>query len=112
MDGSGSKIRETCQVKTILIDFNISYKDDIKKIWQKKISYHWNVIEKIRNKKILSRKPFCGGAGLIGVFKDLSPPNSPPPPGPGLMGEGTTGVTPVLSSHCKNLLQLVKIVIL
>ena len=30
----------------------------------------------------------------MGVFKDFTPPNSPAPPGLGLMGEGTTGVTP------------------
>ena len=30
----------------------------------------------------------------MGVMNNFTPPNSPPPPGPGLMGEGTTGVTP------------------
>ena len=32
----------------------------------------------------------------MGVFKDFTPPKSPAPPGLGLMGEGTTGVTPSL----------------
>ena len=31
----------------------------------------------------------------MGVMNNFTPPNSPPPPGPGLMGEGTTGVTPL-----------------
>ena len=30
----------------------------------------------------------------MGAINNFTSPNSPPPPGPGLMGEGTTGVTP------------------
>ena len=52
---------------------------------------------KDKNRRVFNRKHFSGGDGLMGVVKYFTPPNSPPPPGPGLMGEGTTGVTPLFS---------------
>ena len=76
------------------IVFSISYKDLYQKDMIKKVFYHWKVNEKIIKNRVLSQKLFSGGPGLMGVFKDYTPPKSPAPPGLGLMGEGTTGVTP------------------